>query len=219
MLAQADFERALGFALFEFAPAWTIVGGCAPVDRFDASHWGSGPQSFRVTLRHHATGRLKMLGQRLANEPGATVHPAVALSLVGAYRHGNSEPIRAYLEEIGVVTGNPSGAGQVLHRPVPLPPSPVVRSQPTALPSLRATGMETAELRASALAVAVPAPPATALLASHAPARREVARPSATRPRQSAPLPRAPEARTPMLGRLRRELQIWYWRRGVRPLE
>jgi hypothetical protein len=25
----------------------------------------------------------------------------------------------------------------------------------------------------------------------------------------------ASQARTPMLGRLRRELQIWYWRRGA----
>ena len=46
MLAQADFQRALALALGEFAPAWTIVGECSPVDRLDASHWGSGPQSF-----------------------------------------------------------------------------------------------------------------------------------------------------------------------------
>jgi len=106
MLAQADFQRALALALGEFAPAWAIVGDCAPVDRFDASHWGSGPQSFQVTLRHRVTGHLKVLGRRVAYEPGATVHPAVALSLVGAYRHGNSEPIRTYLEEIGVAAGN-----------------------------------------------------------------------------------------------------------------
>jgi hypothetical protein len=62
MLAQADFQRALALALGEFAEAWTIVGECAPVDRFDASHWGSGPQSFQVTLRHRVTGHLKVLG-------------------------------------------------------------------------------------------------------------------------------------------------------------
>ena len=95
MLAQADFQRALTLALGEFAPAWAIVGDCSPVDRADATHWGSGPQSFQVTLRHRVTGHLKVLGRRTAHQPGATVHPAVALSLIGAYRHGNSEPISA----------------------------------------------------------------------------------------------------------------------------
>jgi hypothetical protein len=201
MLAQADFQRALGLALSEFAPAWTMVGECAPVDRFDASHWGSGPQSFQVTLRHQATGRLKVLGRRAATEPGATVHPAVALSLVGAYRHGNSAPIRAYLEEIGVAAASTSNPSQVFRRPVAPPP-------------LRAAGAETIEIRTAGLAVTVPA-----LLTSRAPVPREVAPPPVTSPRPAVRMPRAPEARTPMLGRLRRELQIWYWRRGARPLE
>src|SRR5258707_1260437 len=101
MLAQADFQRALALALGEFAEAWTIVGECAPVDRFDASHWGSGPQTFQVTLRHRVTGHLKVLGRRVTYEPGASAHPAVALSLIGAYRHGNAEPIRRDFEEVG----------------------------------------------------------------------------------------------------------------------
>ena len=33
--------------------------------------------------------------------------------------------------------------------------------------------------------------------------------------RRSMRMPQAPEARKPMLGRLRRELQIWYWRRAA----
>lgn len=219
MLAQADFERALGLALFEFAPAWTIVGLCAPVDRLDASHWGSGPQSFQVTLRHQATGRLKMLGRKIASEPGATVHPAVALSLIGAYRHGNSEPIRAYLEEIGVMTASTSGASQVFHRPVALPP-PVALPSHAALPSSRAAGTEAAELRGGGVAVAAPVSPRSpALLTRRAPLPHEVAPPPVTSPGRSAPTPRGPEARTPMLGRLRRELQIWYWRRGVKLLD
>src|SRR5215831_21263774 len=106
MLAQADFQRALSLALGEFAPGWTLVGDCAPVDGSDANHWGSGPQSFQATLRHRVTGHVKVLGRRVAYEPGATVHPAVALSLVGAYRHGNSEPIRAYFGEIGVAAAS-----------------------------------------------------------------------------------------------------------------
>ena len=48
------------------------------------------PQSFQVTLRHRVTGHLKVLGRRVTYEPGASVHPAVALSLIGAYRHGNA---------------------------------------------------------------------------------------------------------------------------------
>jgi len=219
MLAQADFERALGLALFEFAPAWTIVGGCAPVDRFDASHWGSGPQSFQVTLRHQATGRLMMLGRRVANEPGATVHPAVALSLIGAYRHGNSEPIRAYLEEIGVMTASTSGASQVFRRPVAVP-SPVALPSHAPRPSAPAAGTEAAAIRAGGLAVAAPVSPRPpALVTRRAPLPHEVAPPPVTSAGRSAPMPRGPEARTPMLGRLRRELQIWYWRRGAKLLD
>ncbi|PYN88297.1 MAG: hypothetical protein DMD87_10060 [Candidatus Rokuibacteriota bacterium] len=241
MLAQADFQRALALALGEFAPAWAIVGDCAPVDRFDASHWGSGPQSFQVTLRHRVTGHLKVLGRRVAYEPGATVHPAVALSLVGAYRHGNSEPIRTYLEEIGVAAGNGTrDANQFFRRPEVAPTSPAAI---------------TAEVRAAGLAVVAPVaaprsatrgatsvvreindvdsevdgepqrsglrswslkPRWPALLTSSPRAPREVALPPpVTRLAPSARLPQAPEARTPMLGRLRRELQIWYWRRGA----
>src|SRR5439155_1280053 len=86
MLAQADFQRALALALGELAPAWTIVGECSPVDRLDASHWGSGPQSFQVTLRHRVTGHLKVLGRRTSYEPTASLHPAVARSLIGGPR-------------------------------------------------------------------------------------------------------------------------------------
>src|SRR5206468_756385 len=143
MLAQADFQGALALALGGFAPAWAIVGDCAPVDRFDASHWGSGPQSFQVTLRHRVTGHLKVLGRRIAYEPGATVHPAVALSLIGAYRHGNSEPIRAYLGEIGVAA---AGTGDTAH----------FFRRPAAVPSPQRADAEPAEVRAAGLAVAAP---------------------------------------------------------------
>src|SRR5215470_4164169 len=121
MLAQADFQRALALALGEFAPAWAIVGDCAPVDRSDASHWGSGPQSFQVTLRHRVTGHLKVLGRRVASEPGASVHPAVSLSVIGAYRHGNLEPIRRYFEEIGVGGGTSGDISHFFERSSPAP--------------------------------------------------------------------------------------------------
>ncbi|PYN32295.1 MAG: hypothetical protein DME01_22105 [Candidatus Rokuibacteriota bacterium] len=237
MLAQADFQRALALALGEFASAWTIVGDCAPVDRFDASHWGSGPQSFQVTLRHRVTGHLKVLGRRVAYEPGATVHPAVALSLVGAYRHGNSEPIRVYLEEIGVAAVSTNDTTHFFRRASTTSPPPAARAEP-------------AEILAAGLAVAAPLSSrgTTSVVGEPDGLEREIeSRPQRTglrswrlkpkwpslltggsrEPREVPPppvpaglrrsmrMPQAPEARKPMLGRLRRELQIWYWRRAA----
>jgi hypothetical protein len=242
MLAQADFQRALALALGEFAPAWAIVGDCAPVDRFDASHWGSGPQSFQVTLRHRVTGHLKVLGRRAAYEPGATVHPAVALSLIGAYRHGNSEPIRSFLEEIGAAAVTTSDTTHFFRRPSAVPAQPAASAEP-------------AEILAAGMAVAAPIssrgeisaigevdgqhteaprswrlkPKWPSLLtggsrAPHevtpppppeVPSPREVPSPPEPTIRRSMRRPPEPEARKPMLGRLRRELQIWYWRRGA----
>ena len=244
MLAQADFQRALSLALGELAPGWTLVGDCAPVDRSDASHWGSGPQSFQATLRHRVTGHVKVLGRRSAYEPGATVHPAVALSLIGAYRHGNSEPIRAYLQEIGVASTGATSSAHFFRRPADAPSTPRVGSEP-------------ATVRAAGLAVAAPIAPShrgtsvvdetdgaasteshrswslrpkwPSLLTggsrtpseAHAPREARalrtelstpVAAPSVRRPIR---MPGASEGRAPMFGRLRRELQIWYWRRGA----
>jgi len=238
MLAQADFQRALTLALGEFAPAWAIVGDCSPVDRADATHWGSGPQSFQVTLRHRVTGHLKVLGRRTAHQPGATVHPAVALSLIGAYRHGNSEPIRAYLAEIGVAAARTGDSAHFFRR------SPAV-------PAPQRAGGEPTEVRAAGLAVAAPIAasrtgasvvdevdgaepaessrswslkprwPSLLTIGSRAPsedrAPREEPPPPVAAPSigPSVRMPGASQARTPMLGRLRRELQIWYWRRGA----
>src|SRR5262245_56548535 len=129
MLAQADFQRALALALGELAPAWTIVGECSPVDQLDASHWGSGPHSFQVTLRHRVPGNLKVLGRRASYEPVASVHPAVALSLIGAYRHGNPEPLRRYLEEVGIAPAAPtvSEPSHFFRRaPIVLPPAEAI---------------------------------------------------------------------------------------------
>ena len=239
MLAQADFQRALSLALGEFAPGWTLVGDCAAVDRSDASHWGSGPQSFQVTLRHRVTGHVKVLGRRVAYEPGATVHPAVALSLIGAYRHGNSEPIRAYLEEIGVASGGGAGTTHFFRRPADAQAPQQASAQPAAV---RAAGLAVAAPIASSRrgtsvvdevdgAESTESPrswslrpkwPSLLTGGSRAPSearapRTELATPvAAPSVRRSMRMPAAaPEARTPMLGRLRRELQIWYWRRGA----
>ncbi len=238
MLAQADFQRALGLALGEFAPAWTIVGECSAVDRLDASHWGSGPQSFQVTLRHRVTGHLKVLGRRASYEPGATVHPAVALSLIGAYRHGNPEPIRRYLEEVGVAAT--ASAGDATH----------FFQRPATAPSPSASASESAERRSAVLAVAasISAPPAGSAVGSGdvdteldepprrsskpwsltirktrepmlpidtSPPPREVVVPSALDPVRSAVATATVEARKSRVGRFRRELELWYWRRGA----
>ena len=235
MLAQADFQRALALALGELAPAWTIVGECSPVDRLDASHWGSGPQSFQVTLRHRVTGHLKVLGRRTSYEPTASLHPAVALSLIGAYRHGNPEPIRRFLEEIGVAAAAASDANHFFQRP--------------SIASSGASSSKPSELRSTALAVAasISAPSAASAVGGHdggetdldgppqrasrpwslsirkskSPTLPMVTSPAACEvppgPSPSRGLREAPtvEARKPMLGRLKRELEIWYWRRGA----
>jgi hypothetical protein len=238
MLAQADFQRALGLALGEFAPGWTLVGDCAPVDSSDASHWGSGPQSFQATLRHRVTGHVKVLGRRVAYEPGATVHPAVALSLVGAYRHGNSEPIRAYLAEIGVTTAGAATSTHFYRRPVEAQAPQRAGAEPAAV---RAAGLAVAApIAASPRGMSVveevdgaestessrswsliPRWPSRLTGGSREPNEARAPRAELPTPvaapsvRRGARMPAASEARTPMLGRLRRELQIWYWRRGA----
>ncbi len=240
MLAQADFQRALALALGELAPAWKIVGDCAPVDRFDAGHWGSGPQSFQVTLRHRVTGHLKVLGHRVSYEPSASVHPAVALSLIGAYRHGNPEPIRRYLEEIGVAAITASDATHFFRHPSTVPLSSASSSEaaellaaglavtapmsePSAVssvgsidgaePEIESRPQRTAASRSWSLITLKPKWPSRLTAGSRAP--REVLQPRAPSPSRSARVPPGAEARRPMLGRLRRELEIWYWRRAA----
>jgi hypothetical protein len=117
MVSQADLERTLALALDELAPAWKIIGDCAPVDPFDPSHWDSGSRSVLVTLRHRVTGHLTILGRRVAHEPNASLHPAVALSLIEAYRRGNPEPVRRYLEEVGVATTTAGDGATFFQRP------------------------------------------------------------------------------------------------------
>jgi len=224
MLSLADLERALALALGEFGPAWKIVGDCAPVDPFDPSHWDSGSQSFQVTLRHRVTGHLKVLGRRVAYEPSAGLHRAVALSLIEAYRHGNAEPIRQYLEDIGVAA---TTAGDAAHffRPPSVGPSPDASSGKTA---------EVSEVR-----VPVPAPDIVSRVSRSGVSTSRspiVARPKwpslstvTSRWRRETPRPALPDAavggsgvpaatvecRRPMLSRLRRELEIWQWRRAA----
>ena len=239
MLAQADFQRALALALGELAPAWTIVGECSAVDRLDANHWGSGPHSFQVTLRHRVTGDLKALGRRVSYEPTASVHPAVALSLIGAYRHGNSEPLRRYLEEIGVAAAAPavSEPSRFFHRPpAVLPPAEALPEPATRAAASLAVAAGAAPTAASAVGTDDDAesgldhpsrraakPWSLSIRKAKSPATLPVSRDVTPQPvstpsrivRGTAPV----ESRKPMLGRLRRELEIWYWRRGAGGLD
>ena len=73
-------EETLARALGEFCPAWKIASDCSPVDPFDPSHWATDTQSCQVTLRHRVTGRLTVLGRRIADEPSTRLHRGVALS-------------------------------------------------------------------------------------------------------------------------------------------
>jgi hypothetical protein len=235
MLAQADFQRALALALGELAPVWTIVGECSPVDRLDGSHWGSGPQSFQVTLRHRVTGDLKVLGRRVSYEPTASVHPAVALSLIGAYRHGNPEPLRRFLEEIGVAAAAPtvSEPSHFFQRPpMVLPPSDAIPEPAARVPARLAVASSVAPTAASAVsgdeevepeldgsARRASKPWSLSIRKSKSPAlppvSRDVTPPPASSPSRIVRGTGPVEPRKPMLGRLRRELEIWYWRRGA----
>ena len=221
MLSLADLERALALALGEFGPAWKIVGDCAPVDPFDPSHWDSGSQSFQVTLRHRVTGHLKVLGRRVAYEPSAGLHRAVALSLIEAYRHGNAEPIRQYLEDIGVAA---TAAGDATHffRPPSVVPSPAAASgkraevseasrEPDIVSRVSRSGVSTSR----SPIVARPKWPSLSTVTSRW--RRETPRPALpdTAAGGSGVPAATVECRKPMLSRLRRELEIWQWRRAA----
>ena len=212
MLSQADLQRALTLALGEFGPSWKIVGDCVPVDPFDPGHWGAGSHSYQVTLRHRVTGHLKVPGRRVAYEPGASLHPAVALSLIEAYRHGNAEPLRRYLEEIGVAATMPGTAAHFFRQPVPVAapvpdggtlvsddgdvPSPASRSRVPTFRRLIDARPKWSSLSTSRRRREPPPPPLPAVA-----------------PRASAPAPPV-EPRRRMFSRLRRELELWQWRRA-----
>jgi len=216
MLSQADLQIALAFALREFGPAWKIVSDCSPVDPLDPTHWASGAQSFHVTLRHRMTGQLKALGRRVPGEPGAS-YRGLALSLIEAYGHGNAEPLRRYLEEVGVTAGPPrEAAAQFFRRP----------ESATAATSSAASADEAALVTEPAESLTEPIPVVSRSADAVRPAVRSRApsfegRSGAGQPkrrwRREAPAmsPTMAPPRNRVFSRLRRELVIWQWRRAV----
>ena len=192
MLAQADLQNALAQALGELGPAWKIVSDCSPANPLDPSHWAVGSQSFHVNLRHRVTGRLKVLGRRVADEPSASVHRAVALSLVDAYAHGNADPMRRYLEDIGVAPSTERDAGHFFRRPLVLAAGPA--------PTREVAEVSVAPARVAPTPVPAAEPPRPA--APVAPLGSSVV--MATGPGGSR-----------ILRRFKREFEIWQWRRST----
>lgn len=117
MANDKTLEETLARALSELCPAWKIASDCSPVDPFDPSHWATDTQSCQVTLRHRVTGRLTVLGRRVADEPSTRLHRGVALSLIEAYGRGDANPLRRYLEDIGVAETVTRDAGHFFQRP------------------------------------------------------------------------------------------------------
>lgn len=90
-------------ALREFAPEWEIVGECTEVTLRNPDHWLSGIGTFGGMLRHAPTGALKILGRRAGGEPNAAYHRGVSFLVLEAYAERNTDPIRRYLDELGIL--------------------------------------------------------------------------------------------------------------------
>jgi hypothetical protein len=111
MLPREEAEPLFARALAELASDWEMVGGLVEVNIREPNHWLSGIGTFGATLRHRATGAIKVLGRRSGSEPGATYHRGISFLVLEAYAERNTDPIRRYLEEVGVA-GRRSVFGQ-----------------------------------------------------------------------------------------------------------
>jgi hypothetical protein len=102
MLSCLDADRMFRTILGEFAPEWHPVGEVSEVTVRDPEHWLSGHGTFGVMLQHRASGHLKVLGHRAGAGPGATYHRGISFAVLEAYGQRNMDPIRRYLDEIGL---------------------------------------------------------------------------------------------------------------------
>lgn len=212
MLSQADLQIALAFALREFGTPWKIVTDCSPVDPLDPNHWASGAHSYQVTLRHRVTGQLKALGRRVPDDAAASPHRALALSLIEAYGQGNGDPLRRYLEEVGVIAATTRDT----------PPTPALAAIGGAEPVAAGVGGDVSsdgsasgpgDSAADGRIGATPTwrPRATLTSRPRSEPARLVLRTASVGPRART----ATASRGRMLSRLKRELEIWQWRRAV----
>lgn len=115
MLPQAEAQQLLDQALREYAPDWERVGELREVTTRDPDHWLSGIGTFGVILRHRATEALKVLGRRRGPEGAATYHRGISFLVLQAYAERNTDPIRRYLQEIGIPP-RPAASRQALFR-------------------------------------------------------------------------------------------------------
>lgn len=102
MLSRDEAQEIFRRVLTEFAPEWEPIGPLTEVTTRDPHHWLSGIGTFGVMLQHRGTGAIKSLGRREGAGPGVTYHRGVSFVVLEAYGERNTDPIRRYLEEIGV---------------------------------------------------------------------------------------------------------------------
>lgn len=102
MLLKQQAQRLFELALAEFAPDWDVVGPCTELSPQDPGHWVSGTGSFGFTIRHRLTRSTKTLGRHTA-EPGVACHRGVSYRILEAYADRITDPIRRYLEEVGLL--------------------------------------------------------------------------------------------------------------------
>lgn len=107
MLAREDAQRLFLRVLSEFAPEWELVGDVGEVTIRDPEHWLSGIGTFGVTVRHRRTGALKVLGRRAGLGTEVSYHRGISFLVLEAYADRNTDPIRRYLQEVGVAPLQP----------------------------------------------------------------------------------------------------------------
>jgi hypothetical protein len=107
VLSCEEAHRTFADALQEFAPDWEPLGDFRELTARDPDNWTSGMATFGTTVRHRMTGRLKVLGRRRGTERDATYHRGVSFLVLEAYRQRTTDPIRRYIEEVGLAALRP----------------------------------------------------------------------------------------------------------------
>jgi hypothetical protein len=106
MLTRDEADSLLQRVLDEFAPEWDSMGPVNEVTTRDPEHWLSGVGTFGVMLQHRQSGTVKVLGRRAGSASGASVsyHRGISFLVLKAYSERNTDPVRRYLDEIGIAT-------------------------------------------------------------------------------------------------------------------
>lgn len=104
MLTRDEAQGLLHRLLAEFAPEWESMGPVSEVTTRDPQHWLSGIGTFGVMLQHRGSGSVKVLGRRAGSDSGVSYHRGISFLVLQAYGERNTDPVRRYLEEIGVAS-------------------------------------------------------------------------------------------------------------------